>query len=43
VLIDGAFTTTFDETSGLLLASVWIVGLTAVAAVVFHRLSASRA
>jgi hypothetical protein len=42
VLIDGAFTTTFDETNGLLLASGWIVGLTAVAASIFHRLSASR-
>jgi hypothetical protein len=42
VLIDGAFTTTFDEINGLLLASGWIVGLTAVAAVVFHRLAASR-
>jgi hypothetical protein len=42
VLIDGAFTTTFDEAGGLLLGSGWIVGLTAVAAVVFHRLAASR-
>jgi hypothetical protein len=42
VLIDGAFTSTFDETSGLLLAGVWLVGLTAVAALVFRRLAASR-
>ncbi len=42
VLIDGAFTSTFDETGGLLLAGGWLVGLTAVAALVFHRLAASR-
>lgn len=42
VLIDGAFTTTFDETNGLLLAGAWIVGLSVVAALVFHRLAASR-
>jgi hypothetical protein len=43
VLIDGAFTTTFDETGGLLLAGAWLVGLTTVAALVFDRLAASRA
>jgi hypothetical protein len=42
VLIDGAFTTTFDETNGLLLGGAWLVGLTAAAALVFHRLAASR-
>ncbi len=40
LLIDGAFTPSFDETAGLLLAVAWLVGLTAVAAAVFHRTSA---
>jgi hypothetical protein len=40
VLIDGAFTPTFDETSGLLLALAWLLGLTAATAVIFHRTSA---
>jgi hypothetical protein len=42
VLIDGAFTPGFDETAGLLLGIVWLVGITAVAAAVFHRTSAAR-
>lgn len=40
VLIDGAFTPSFDETVGLLLAVAWLAGLTTVAAAVFHRTSA---
>ena len=40
VLIDGAFTPTFDETVGVLLAAAWLAGLTAVAATVFHQISA---
>ncbi len=40
MLIDGAFTTGFDETAGLLLAIGWLGAITAVAALVFHRLSA---
>jgi hypothetical protein len=42
VLIDGAFTATFDETGGLVLALAWLAGITAVAAAVFHRLTAPR-
>jgi hypothetical protein len=42
VLVDGAFTSTFDETNGLLLAGAWIIGLSVVAGAVFHRLAASR-
>lgn len=42
VLVDGAFTAGFDETTGLLLAATWLVGITAAAAGVFHRLSARR-
>lgn len=42
VLIDGAFTPTFDETTGLLLALAWLVGITVAAAAVFHRLAAPR-
>jgi hypothetical protein len=42
VLIDGAFTATFDETAGLLLAVVWLIGITAVAAAVFHHTAAPR-
>jgi hypothetical protein len=42
VLIDGAFTSTFDEAGGLLLATAWIVGLSAVAVLVFRRLAAVR-
>jgi hypothetical protein len=42
VLIDGAFTPTFDEAGGLAFALVWLLGLGAAAAVVFHRTSAPR-
>jgi hypothetical protein len=42
VLVDGAFTPTFDEVGGLILALVWLVGLTAVATAIFHRTSAPR-
>lgn len=42
VLVDAAFTTSFDEITGLLLAVTWLVGLTAAAAGVFHRLAAPR-
>jgi hypothetical protein len=42
VLIDGAFTPGFDETKGLLLTVIWLVGVTAAAAVVFHHTSAPR-
>lgn len=42
VLVDGAFTASFDETTGLLLAIAWLVGITAAGAAVFHRLSAPR-
>ncbi len=37
LLIDSAFTTRFDETAYALLSLAWLLGLTAVAAVVFHR------
>jgi len=40
VLIDGAFTASFDETTSLLLAVGWLVGVTAAAAAVFHHTSA---
>ncbi|MEO7589220.1 MAG: ABC transporter permease [Arachnia sp.] len=40
ILIDGAFTPGFDETSGLLLALGWLAAITAAAAWVFHRLCA---
>ncbi len=42
VLIDGAFTPGFDEFGGLALALVWLVGLAAAAAAIFHRTSAPR-
>ncbi len=42
VLIDGAFTPTFDESGGLILTIAWLLGLTAAAATVFHRTSAPR-
>jgi hypothetical protein len=42
VLIDGAFTPGFDETTGLLLALGWLVGITVAAAAVFHRTAAAR-
>ncbi|MFO7547050.1 MAG: ABC transporter permease [Trueperaceae bacterium] len=42
VLVDGAFTPSFDETGGLLLALAWLAGLTLIAAAVFQRTSARR-
>ena len=39
LLVDGAFTPTFDETGALLLALVWLVAATAVAVTIFHRLA----
>ena len=36
VLLDGALTSTFDETSSLLIAASWIVGLTAAFVVLFR-------
>ena len=40
MLVDGAFTQTFDTTGALLLGLGWLAGLTLVAATVFHRLAA---
>ena len=37
VLIDGALTSGFDETSSLLIASSWIIGLTAAFIALFHH------
>ncbi len=42
VLIDAAFTDSFDEITGLLLTLGWLAGVTGVAAAVFHRLAAPR-
>lgn len=42
VLVDSAFTPTLDETGALWLAVAWLGGVTAAAAVVFHRLAAAR-
>lgn len=42
VLIDGAFTPTFDEAGGLILALAWLLGLALAAAAIFHRTSAPR-
>lgn len=39
LLIDGAFTPTFDEVTGLLLALGWLIAITAAAATMFHRLA----
>ena len=39
VLLDGAFTPSFDEPGGLALALVWLIGLTLLAAAQFHRLA----
>jgi hypothetical protein len=41
VMMDGAFTPSFDETGALLLAFGWLVGLTATAAAVFRRVTAA--
>jgi hypothetical protein len=42
LLIDGAFTPGFDETGGLTLAMLWLLGLAAAAAAIFHQTSAAR-
>ena len=42
VLVDGAFTPTFDETTGLLFALGWLLAITTAAAAVFHHLAAPR-
>lgn len=39
VLLDGAFTASLDEIGALALAVAWLAGLTALAAVQFHRLA----
>jgi hypothetical protein len=39
LLVDAAFTRSFDQGGALLLAAVWLIGVTAVAAAVFHRVS----
>jgi hypothetical protein len=43
VLVDGAFTPGFDETTGLLIALGWLAGITTLAVGVFHRLTTTRA
>lgn len=40
VLTDAAFTPSFDETAGALLALGWLAGITLAAAMVFHRIAA---
>jgi hypothetical protein len=40
VLLDAAFTTTFDRLGALLLATAWLVGIAAATMAVFHRLAA---
>lgn len=42
VLLDGAFTPGFDEASALILALAWLAGVTALAALQFHRLARPR-
>ncbi|MFP5252208.1 MAG: ABC transporter permease [Actinomycetes bacterium] len=42
VLVDGAFTPSFDETTGLLIGLAWLAGITTLAVGVFHRLAAPR-
>jgi hypothetical protein len=37
-----AFTPTFDEAGGLILALAWLLSLTAAAAAIFHPTSAAR-
>lgn len=39
ILIDGAFTTSFDQLGMLALAFGWLIALTAVTAAVFHRIA----
>lgn len=42
VLVDGAFTPSFDDVGGLVLGAAWLAGLIAVAAAVFNRAAAMR-
>jgi len=42
VLLDGAFTPSLDEVGALILALVWLAGLTVLAAGQFHRFAAPR-
>jgi hypothetical protein len=42
VLVDGAFTASFDETTGLLIGLGWLTAITAGATAVFHRLATTR-
>ena len=42
VLVDGAFTSSFDEPGGLVLALAWLLGLSITAAAIFHQNSAPR-
>lgn len=42
VLLDGAFTPSFDEYGALALAFAWLLGVTALAAVQFNRFAAPR-
>ena len=42
VLLDGAFTPSLDEIGALVLALVWLAGLTTLAAAQFHRFAAPR-
>lgn len=39
VIMDGAFTASFDETGALMLALAWCAGLTVLAAFVFRRVT----
>ena len=39
VLIDAAFTPSFDEAGGALLATGWLAAITVAAAMVFHRIA----
>lgn len=41
VMMDGAFTSSFDEAGALVLAVGWLIALSAVAAVVFRRVTVS--
>jgi hypothetical protein len=43
VMMDGAFTNTFDETAALVLALAWIVALGGIAATVFRRVTVTSA
>ncbi len=39
LLVDGAFTPTFDETGALLIALIWLAAATVAALMIFHRLA----